>query len=1366
MSVPENSPAPPSDTANTSKTRSNTELTAYVFSWRWLLGGFFAFVILAGLVGLRYVSANAGFVDNMSVIVDGLIEKADADWKAAENIKDPKEHNDLREQSLKTRGEAANLLQQYLVQQDRLTNPDKPNVVKVLEKLYGILEGLYRDSGECQTAAGIERGKQLLATAASLRDRVGAEESMKYRIRRLQLEWDRRVVPGLLGNRQSIITASVELLAFKQGISPGSEKSDIVERLKKDKDSYTAVRYAAITLFGTLAIEKYPPERIALPAAWFPQYPQKMDALFENLHQAHPEDVEIADAYARFLVGIDFPNLPYKDSAGIETVQRTKADGTEETPAESRNRRVSYARTIIDKMVADEANKSNEEAFFVRYEFNRLVEAADIRLAQAAGQRAEIKRPNRLDPDIEKILKLDPNNLRALLAAGDESLRCVEYYAKANQDIIAKKEKTEKDKEMAGQNTKQMELWDKQAGDFYQQALKHHPKHGITYQKLGDYYASRRQSEDAAKVWETGLKETNIGDGNILLYARLALQLLTLKKLDDAKKHIDQLVYAISDLQKIQRGEYEASPISAAMKIQDLLRALYASAEINAVAEKIDEAQKANRLAESKSLQEGFLKRRQDTLNLYRRAGLPRVADNPGDGMKQFTAGLVRDGLDDQFVATLLKHALFRAGGLAITLNEWGTAAGYYAAIASLAYTPENERAAACLLAADAYRKEKNFDQATNILAWARRAYPNNPGIQLAYIESLFSSELGKITSDSAVLNTIQAELNNFKEKYRKIVPDPWRVDIREIHLKLLRANAQNKGEEYLQARNAVLREFKSLESAQFPAAADGKIRNYIDEPAFVMELVGIYSSLAARTEFESLAPKLREFPDGAAAYYQVMYSDCMRRQDREGAISFIREAVADKQLKASQQEQFAALLQNLENREDNPAVVQEKIYNALKTRFDDSPDSLNPDGFLMLANMNVDRENFLESVEIRDRLKEIDPEGARWRYITVRIMLALNINNSDPALDNPNHKAVLAKNPGFNREFGDAPNFKKMRELQQVIQEKWADQDRTYLLKASIEERSVVAEKIDLTNKEDQSSRMYRDLLIETYDTAIRKGCKQTAVWARLADLYKIKGDQIGYEKLMSQATSDGIGLEVPAGQFPPPYGRMVLDVVAALDKKDGGAADEIARQCVLLAKQNLKDDPALFRGLHFVLGKTFFDRDMFQSAERHLKVIAENGGADIYPFALCLAKSGRVDEGFSVLLNEIEANPYAAVDLVQRLLLLQAVLNADGKKPSEAVYTRMDRLMTRIENGENLALRGKINDSFIPVGSEWVPTRKVKSLILRLPNNQGTFTPADIQFKTAGGLASGAGDRKETEPPKMPAKPEPPAPSNSGSK
>jgi hypothetical protein len=197
---------------------------------------------------------------------------------------------------------------------------------------------------------------------------------------------------------------------------------------------------------------------------------------------------------------------------------------------------------------------------------------------------------------------------------------------------------------------------------------------------------------------------------------------------------------------------------------------------------------------------------------------------------------------------------------------------------------------------------------------------------------------------------------------------------------------------------------------------------------------------------------------------------------------------------------------------------------------------------------------------------------------------------------------------------------------------------------------------------------------------------------------------------------------------QLPQPFGRMYSQVLDALSNEDPARADAIARESVRLAEIR-GERPELMYALHLTLGRAFLDYEMFPSAIRHLAETAKRGGTYVYPLAICLARSGDIDGGFSRLLNEIDHMPSFMPVLIPPILVMLSQV-----QPSEAVFERIYILMNRIQMGEYLTLRGAIEpsdeDSVIPLGTRWVPSRMIQSLVVRFPESTETLDPSAIQF------------------------------------
>jgi hypothetical protein len=500
-----------------------------------------------------------------------------------------------------------------------------------------------------------------------------------------------------------------------------------------------------------------------------------------------------------------------------------------------------------------------------------------------------------------------------------------------------------------------------------------------------------------------------------------------------------------------------------------------------------------------------------------------------------------------------------------------------------------------------------------------------------------------------------------------------------------------------LHAMSDASRQFRALERGTFPPDEEGQARYYIDDPAFVTELVGIYSSMAARADFDRLLEVLRAFPDGEGAYFEARINDALRRGDREGALVVIDEATASALLSEDRRERFVALLQTMRDEMADGTTALDRLYLQLQTAFDEAPETLRPQAFFALATMSLDRENPEQARQIMERLRQLEGRnGTNWRYIQVRLML----DEQDP-------------------------DYAEMRRIQEDIAGLRPGWDMAYILRALIEERYLVANPGDETTIA---------TLIEAYRLAADSGNRNPDVWQRLVGLLEISGRVEEATNATRLAALHGIALATRTGQFPQPFARMFSQVQEEIANEDATEADRIARQMIELAEMR-GDRAELIFALNLVLGNVFLDAEMFHSAIRHLSVTAKSGGNFIYPLALAVARAGDIDGGFTLLLDEIDLVPSLMPTLLPTILvMMQQVL------PSEAIFERIDRLMDRIERGERLTVSGTLHPTDadyteITLGTRYVPFRRIQSFVIRFPEGAEEIDPAALLFIAPGG-------------------------------
>jgi tetratricopeptide (TPR) repeat protein len=385
-------------------------------------------------------------------------------------------------------------------------------------------------------------------------------------------------------------------------------------------------------------------------------------------------------------------------------------------------------------------------------------------------------------------------------------------------------------------------------------------------------------------------------------------------------------------------------------------------------------------------------------------------------------------------------------------------------------------------------------------------------------------------------------------------------------------------------------------------------------------------------------------------------------------------------------------MLPSLKGGTEDDVALLDNVYKQLSTSFDESPESIKPQAVFLLASMALERKEFARAKQIKERLEKVEgPNGRHWRYIEIRLML---LTEKDP-------------------------DFTKMREIQDEVAKFNPDWDQTYILKAMIEEKAY----------ETFHDPIVLESIIAAYRAATRRGNLQAEVWQKLAGLLENAGRPEEAKEVVRMAALSGVVLQVRTGQLPQPFGLYYSRVQESIAKGDATEADTIARHCIELAEQQ-REKPELIFTLNLILGKIFLDALMFDSAERHLTETAKRGGTFAYPLAACLAKSGKVDKGFELLLDEITHVPSAMPQLMPAILVLLAQY-----QPSEEVFLRIDKLIERIENNERLTISAVVPPSdegnAVPIVTGAVPARQLMSIMIRFTDRLGEkFDPELLQF------------------------------------
>ena len=1176
----------------------------YAISWGWLLAGLICVFGFGGVAGAVYYIQTQDLPRRLVEVANNMMEESEQAKAEVELTEDTFEKGQLMRKSLQLRGDAANLLDRY-----RRSNPGDTNVA-ILEKLYDILESLYRDYGESSTAVGSQRGEQLISLSSDILLTVDVAGSIKYRKRLLELEWDRPNLTGIINRGKELLNVSVP----------------------RGDGYYEAMRYIAMALFDYLPLQPYDTNEHQLP----PAFKETMDELLESLNSERPEDIEIAKRYAEFLVRVNrVGDRNFTESASGQLRLKSEAD------------RLALARNRIDEIVL--RNPTDPAAYLARYHFISQFSPSGLDLSNS---------------DLQKVLELAPNSNEGLILSALHSLR--------NAGIAA--QEGEQDRALQWQNT---------AEEYFRRTVKENPGDPLGYQYLGEFLLLvKRDHIETISVWNAGLQNAGNRGSNEELVGRLVMLLLQQGRVDEARTRLNELARSIAEM-RIIRSHTEIRRIR---DIENLLYARLFHTESNQALANIEAALRENRVG--------------DAQQWY-----GRVQSKRSDAVQRFELVLLDFGKNDEdyiierrsVYYTLVPQSLLQLAQLKLDSGEPDKAADYF----NRARRFRDVLKPALIGLSIALQQNNQLEQAARVLGEASANFPDDLSIQYTHAMVSFRAQVTSNAATTESLGHVQSQLEAL-ESSRSDLPQPWILDIRLIHLEFVRANLSNNADTIVEAMNTATRKFRALESQSFPPDAEGNVRNYIEDPAFVAELAGIYSSLASRSDFDRLLTILRAFPDGEDAYYEARINDANRRGSRNEVIEIIDEAIESPLLSQTRKEQFVALLQNLRGEGMDSAAQLDRAYEQLKTTFDENPESLKPQAFFMLARLALDRGELTYAKQVRDRLVRIEGQGGtHWRWIDIRLMLA-----------------------------EDDPDYDEMRRIQEVIARLREDWSEAYIISAMIEEKYYTL---------NPGNTVVRDNLIVAYQNAISRGSLQPDIWQRLIDLLQDAGRTEEVRNTQRNAALRGVALG-RADQLPQPYGKMYSDVQKAIADEDPIEADRTARQCILLAEVRGVSSE-LIHILHLTLGQVFLDADMFESAFRHLSITARRGGRFVYPLALCTAREGiakndasKVDVAFTILMDEITLSPSSVPQLLPAVLVLLAQVQP-LIQPSEAVYARLDRLMERVENGERLPLRGTTlessdSDTYIPVGTEWVNPRSVRSVIVRFPERTDNLDPSTIQF------------------------------------
>ena len=800
------------------------------------------------------------------------------------------------------------------------------------------------------------------------------------------------------------------------------------------------------------------------------------------------------------------------------------------------------------------------------------------------------------------------------------------------------------------------------AKDFFRRTIDFNPENSVGYQHLGDFYMSEGKLKEAVKIWEECLVKNPSTDQEVI--GRLVIGYIESNELDSAAGKIGLLdnvirVYRISNPRLVPQVQSLAKLLSAR---------LYATQGTRAIA---DGAMASGDPEKAKKLYKDAQDKYASALQILTQE-LSSFGASPGEYI-----------VDPTIIhSRIIGESLMLAGLLASDRAEWDVATMYYEK--AMGFAQYREQAA--ILASRAYLQRNSPSEAAKVLETAVHSNPDSVRLRSHFAESKFRQAMANSNPATRNLDAVKREFE-FLANHKDQISQPWTVDFRLIQLEMIRESSTLDGTVSIKAIQTAVSKYRELEkNGKFPAKEnEAAPKKYAEDLNFLSDLAGIYSSLAQLSEFDRILINIREFPDGESpdgtgepVFFERRIAHALQRNDKEGAIAIINEAQDSDRLTDPQKQNFVVMAQNLS---DDQSKSLDAMFERLKQA---DPESLKPQVFFLMGNMALDRNDIEYAKDLEARLETIEGEkGTMWRYIRVRRLMI----EKDPPMDS-------------------------IRQLLREIVDYRPGWDMAYTLKATTEEKQLLQSPND---KELQRR------LVDSYRQSIRHGNIQQATWNRL--LYLLEELELfdDVRTLQQEALVRGIRLHTAPGQFPRPYQQFYTQAYAAILKQEQQHADLAGRECLDLARGQ-REKPELINALNLGFGKLFLDNNMTDSARRHLAEIAKLGGSYVYPLAVCLAKGGQIDEGFSLILDEINRTPASLQVLLPSVLVLLAQV-----RPSEAVFQRIDAIVTRLEKGERHIIRGDVEtagpENIVDFG-----IKRIRTMTVRFPDSDVTPNPETL--------------------------------------
>ena len=762
------------------------------------------------------------------------------------------------------------------------------------------------------------------------------------------------------------------------------------------------------------------------------------------------------------------------------------------------------------------------------------------------------------------------------------------------------------------------------AHEYFTRTIAANPTFPEGYQLLGKWYMASHQVDQALETWNTGRKRVNSFAPE--LTGEVAYVSIEQKLYEQAKSAMTELerFYTTSGTRMKGIRRENLSRMNGLLRGKLFLAERYdALAQQTEANRKIEEAQARNIVVDPNLL---------------------KLAEDSGLAAESLRSLAYREihfqlnGLDELYydrsgvtvISRLTGEGFINLGRLDAEFQQWDNAAKWY----EIARNFPLVAPLATIQAANAYERSNRFDASLATLQNGARRYPENPMLRFFYLNALFAQEIAKQEPSTRNYTLLENELNEVAGLQDKLT-QPWRLDTMRVQLQYIRGGGTR------QVQQECLAQLRELE----------RNAQYADDPQFYAEVASQYSSMGAFDDFNRAVNHVRDLPNGESLYYVRRIEDARRRGDMATALFLVDEALLV--VSESEKSRFARIREALENPESVGALDPDEEYGRLKELYDGRRIH-DPQTFFELANLAFSRGEVELAKNIEDRLKQIEGEqtGTLWRYLAVRRLVRQA--GGDPGSE------LLNTARAIQREIaGMRPNW-----------------DRTYILKAEIEEESGNTSEA-----------------IIAYQAAVDRGTRQPVVYRNLISLYYQAGQVDRGEGVRRIAIGIfGAAFFESDNMFPPPYQGYYEQIYRAIQEGNIGSAEELANACIKRAIENREPTDRIL-DLNTRIGKLFMDSANAASAESFLTSVAEQGGQFVFPLAICYVRMDKVDEAFELFARELEKPTADSVVLVSLLRL------STQAQPSETVSQKIDRQLERLEP----LLSGKM-ETLIQLADYWI--------------------------------------------------------------